>query len=346
MAVRLISAICLVLLICCANGFQKYARHQLHSLNSISFHRERSAVSPHTKPLTTLEVAAETTIISSIAGSLAGALGVGAAYPMDSLKTKAQTYAQSDANAQSLGLLGMYRIVKEQEGLSGFYKGVTGVMAAQGIIKATAFASNDWALHILQENPCLGWASTPFGSLCIAAGFAGAVSSFVINPIERVKILMQADTGGNYLNEIQCAACVLREDGLRGLAFRGLDATLWREIPGYGLYFVAYSLLMQTAAGQSLGPFAPLVCGAAAGMLCWIPVYPADVVKTAMQNTAGPSSVGAAQAPKGFFATAADLRRRGGWGIFFDGLTPKMLRAAINHAVTFYVYDTVMAFAS
>ncbi len=27
---------------------------------------------------------------------------------------------------------------------------------------------------------------------------------------------------------------------------------------------------------------------------------------------------------------------------FFDGLTPKMLRAAVNHSVTFYVYDIML----
>lgn len=110
---------------------------------------------------------------------------------------------------------------------------------------------------------------------------AGFVTSFLVNPIERIKILMQSDKSGVYKSEIDCAIKVISEDGLKGLLVRGLDATLAREIPGYGLYFVAYSLLMQSSIGLALGPtFSPLVCGAAAGCLSWIPVFPFDVIKT------------------------------------------------------------------
>ena len=117
--------------------------------------------------------------------------------------------------------------------------------------------------------------------LCAAAAFSGFVSSFVVNPIERIKILMQADKKGEFKSEIDCAAKVLERDGVKGLAVRGLDATLAREIPGYGIYFAVYSLLMQSPVAAALGPsFASLICGAAAGCISWIPVYPFDVVKT------------------------------------------------------------------
>ena len=53
--------------------------------------------------------------------------------------------------------------------------------------------------------------------------------------------------------EIDCFIKVVKKDGLKGFLFRGLDATLAREIPGYGLYFVIYFLLMQSTFGLSLG---------------------------------------------------------------------------------------------
>ena len=96
---------------------------------------------------------------------------------------------------------------------------------------------------------------------------------------------MQSDKNGIYQSSVDCALKVIRKDGLKGLLIRGLDATLAREIPGYGLYFVVYSVLMTSAFGLALGPnFAPLVCGAAAGCLSWIPVFPFDVVKTYVQQ--------------------------------------------------------------
>jgi Mitochondrial carrier protein len=56
-------------------------------------------------------------------------------------------------------------------------------------------------------------------------------------------------------------------------------------------------------------------------------------VKTIVQNTEG-DEISSIEVVK-------ELYESGGVGAFFDGLTPKMLRAAVNHAVTFWVYDLV-----
>jgi hypothetical protein len=71
------------------------------------------------------------------------------------------------------------------------------------------------------------------------------------------------------------------------------------------------------------------------GCACWIPVYPIDVIKTLVQNTEGGDSSSAID-------VAIQLYKDEGVGAFFNGLTPKMLRASVNHAVTFWVYDLMM----
>ena len=178
-------------------------------------------------------------------------------------------------------MLAMFQLVFREEGLGGFYGGVKGVMVGQAFIKAMEFSSNNWALamlssHFMGASTGLGGSGGAGGSLddpstslqvlCAAAAFSGFVTSFLVNPVERVKILMQADNQGQYKNEFDCASQILKRDGVAGFLGRGLEATLAREIPGYGLYFVAYSLLMQSEVGRLLGPTgAPLVCGAAAG---------------------------------------------------------------------------------
>ena len=177
----------------------------------------------------------------------------------------------------------------------------------------------------------------PTLSLLAAACYAGFVTSFFVTPIERVKLMLQASS--IYENEIDCLQSIIniKEEGLPGLVTRGLDATLAREIPGYGIYFLLYGLLTNTTTVDSLGAAAPLVLGALAGMVSWIPVYPIDVVKTLSQNTEG------GEDSKGSFAIAKDLYEVGGISAFYDGLTPKMMyRAAINHAVTFFVYDSII----
>ena len=71
------------------------------------------------------------------------------------------------------------------------------------------------------------------------------------------------------------------------------------------------------------------------GCACWIPVYPIDVVKTLVQNTEGGESLSSID-------VAIRLYNNEGIGAFFNGLTPKMIRASVNHAVTFWIYDLVM----
>lgn len=154
---------------------------------------------------------------------------------------------------------------------------------------------------------------------------------------ERVKVMMQAQQDSLYVNELECIRAVLDSEGWTGLFSRGLGPTLAREVPSYAIYFVVYRTLMSTALAGGLGSVAPLVCGAMSGCACWIPVYPVDVVKTIVQNTEGGDANNASA-----MNVAMQLYRDEGIGAFFDGLTPKMLRASVNHAVTFWVYDLVM----
>jgi hypothetical protein len=67
---------------------------------------------------------------------------------------------------------------------------------------------------------------------------------------------------------------------VQGLLFRGLDASLAKDIPGYVFYFVTYYNMVHSAPGLALGPLAPIIMGALAGMFSWSLVFPLDVCKT------------------------------------------------------------------
>jgi len=297
---------------------------------------------------------------SIMAGSLAGAIGVGVAFPLDTLKTKAQVMSSQNINtgydsvasistgenvvsanetSEPIGMLQLIPLIYNVEGIAGFYGGVKGMMIGQAFIKSVAFCVNDTALSLL---PTIFPTLTTTSSLLLAACLSGFITSFLVNPIERIKVMMQADSKGDdgdetqYGNEINCIKLVVKNDGWQGLLGRGLGPTLAREVPSYGIYFFLYGVLSRLPISESIGSFAPLVNGALSGMASWVPVYPVDVVKTLVQNTDGiTESVSSIEVAKELYAD-------GGIGAFFDGLTPKMLRAAINHAVTFFVYDMIM----
>jgi len=318
-------------------------------------------------------------VASLISGSLAGAIGVGVAFPFDTLKTKQIVLSQQreeelllagtsrskqpslpsnfvastvysgpstlfDATDQikyskvntNPGMLEVICHVLQKEGIHGFYSGIRMIMLSQAFIKALAFAANEschsWLLS--GDNTYLHLSSTQ--NLLFAACFAGFVTSFVVTPVERLKVVMQASPSDYYKNEADVLDRILRKDRWEGLLTRGLGATIAREVPSYGLFFSIYGSLMGTYEASLLGPvFAPLLFGAVSGIGSRVPVYPFDVVKTLVQNSEGGDEGQSTSA----FDTAVQLYKEGGITAFFDGVESKIIRAAVNHAVTFLVYN-------
>ena len=137
-------------------------------------------------------------------------------------------------------------------------------MFGEAFVKASLFGSNAWALSQL----CAPEESAGLVQLSAAAAFSGFVSSFVLNPIERIKILMQSNKG-MYSSEIDCTMKVIRNDGVGGLLLRGLDGMMIREIPGCIVYLLTYSLMMNSIAPVLFGPAASFISGASAGVCAW-----------------------------------------------------------------------------
>jgi len=161
----------------------------------------------------------------------------------------------------------------------------------------------------------------------------------VINPIERLKIQMQI-SNGEINDSYECLIQTIKSDGFHGLLFRGIDATLWREVPGYALYFLAYSYLSQQAIDTPIEPYAPLLCGAFAGAISWVPIYPFDVIKTNMQSKQNIEN----NINQSMIRVATDLKDKFGWNIFFNGLTPKLYRAVVADSVTFMTYEMILKY--
>ncbi len=150
---------------------------------------------------------------------------------------------------------------------------------------------------------------------------------------------MQASDNGAYASPAACVARLVESDGYDGLMFRGMGATAFREVPSYTLYFVAFEYVKSICLAFPVIPasLVPLLGGAAAGVASWVPVYPIDVVKTNIQAEVEGGG-------ESFVECASRLwREEGGMSPFWDGLGPKLLRAVVNHAVTFYVFELLTA---
>ena len=131
----------------------------------------------------------------------------------------------------------------------------------------------------------------------------------------------------------------------------------------YSLYFGVYGALQTYCGGGDSGTTSLLgptgtaaLYGAIAGCACWLPIYPIDVIRTMALNTDGSktSKMGDneydddnnddddAHNP---WQIAVHLYQTAGWQAFYDGLGARLLRQAVNHAVTFSVYEGLMSAA-
>jgi len=292
----------------------------------------------------TTELDFASTMASLFAGSIGGAIGVGVSYPFDTLSTKAQV---STGKSQSSTATTFARVWKES-GVRGFFEGVLVTMIGQALIKAIQFSVNEVSLLYMENHTAM---KSMLMKMTVAGTLAGFLSSFVVSPIELLKIRMQAqdnsvldkreDDAVSYQNEFDCAKQIVQEEGFRVLCFHGLLITIIREIPSFALYFVAYGLLTRSSLSHAMGPIAPLVNGALAGWAMWIPTYPLDIVKTKRQYQQNKKEkIGRTQ--PNLRQITAKIYQKGGGRAFFDGLEPKLARAAVKHAVTFWIYDIVM----
>lgn len=222
-------------------------------------------------------------------------------------------------------------------------------MLGQALIKAIQFATNEFTLSWLAQHSKI---SSHVYMLLISGVLSGLVSSFVVSPVELLKIRMQAQnkrtaktSDGNAMqtlthnNEIDCARWVIKNEGWMSLLTHGLWITIIREIPSFAIYFAVYGWLAKSSLAIILGNhIAPLVFGAIAGWAMWIPTYPIDIVKTIEQVQVKNHE----NDMLSWREIASKLYKTGGFKTFFEGLEPKLARAAIKHAVTFWCYEVIM----
>ncbi len=128
------------------------------------------------------------TAVSVLAGGVGSAIGVGVAFPIDSLKTKTQVKVCTKGTADET-IFARARNTYRHEGIAGFYGGVKAAMIGNALISAVSFSANQLVIGMLNASNFLGGgvsgrdASTPFVTLLLAACISGFVQTFVVVPV-------------------------------------------------------------------------------------------------------------------------------------------------------------------
>uniref|UniRef100_A0A1B0DI32 Mitochondrial carrier protein n=1 Tax=Phlebotomus papatasi TaxID=29031 RepID=A0A1B0DI32_PHLPP len=222
-------------------------------------------------------------------------------YPLDTIKCWQQ------ASNCRVGTA-MYKIIVMNNGLKGFYRGMTFPVLTTGLLNSMLFGIYGNTLRNLQLNVPDDEKRKKLQPrhIFIAGSVGGFLQAFVANPIELVKIRLQTRscvTSGSW----ECLKNILKTEGFLGL-YRGLTPMICRDIFPYGIYMLAYEQILNimgclpyiqeqrrrnaemklTSVNSNLELMLTTVSGSIAGVLSWIFVIPFDVIKTIMQAEPNP----------------------------------------------------------
>ena len=181
--------------------------------------------------------------------------------------------------------------------------------------------------------------------LSIAGAGAGAVVSFVLNPVELIKCRLQVQQSLSsefraYTGPIDCIVKTAKQEGVFGL-WKGQNAMLMREIPGNFAWFGVYELVCHAnipegGTKEELSPLVNILAGAASGVAYWTAFYPADTIKSQIQTNPEFKHEGIATTGRKIFQRSGIRGLYSGWGI-------TALRAAPAHGAIFVCYEKVAA---
>jgi len=267
-------------------------------------------------------------------GSIAGACGAFAVYPIDLVKTR----MQNQRTGSYIGEL-MYRNsfdcfqkVVRHEGLMGLYRGLVPQLMGVAPEKAIKLTMNDFARDKLKHLNG-GQLNVPLEML--AGGCGGASQVMFTNPLEIVKIRLQV--AGELADGAKVSAWgVVKELGFFGL-YKGSRACFLRDIPFSAIYFPAYAHLKPMFADETgyNSPLSLLTAGAIAGAPAASLVTPADVIKTRLQVVARAGQT----TYSGVLDATRKIYREEGFSAFWKGSIARMCRSSPQFGVTLVTYE-------
>lgn len=297
-----------------------------------------------------------------IAGWIGGASSVVVGHPLDTVKTRLQ--AGKGYKNMLHCVLSIYR----KETATGFFKGMSFPLASITLYNSFVFGVFSNSQRLISKyrygdgrHPC------SLLDLTVASMFTGLASVGLGAPVDLVKIRLQMQTqtllrenlhlAGNtnmtvqslslpsesrlYRGPIHCISSILQTEGVTGL-YRGAGAMVLRDVPGYALYFIPYTLicdLLTPDPNSTPHPASIWLAGGIAGSISWVTATPADVVKSRMQADAQLQ-----RKYRGILHCILDSYKTEGAQVFFRGASVNAIRGFPMSATMFLTYEMSLKF--
>jgi len=267
-------------------------------------------------------------------GSIAGATGATAVYPIDLVKTRMQNQRTGSYIGELMyrNSFDCFKKVVRHEGFRGLYRGLVPQLVGVAPEKAIKLTMNDLMRDKMTH---FNDGKLPLWGEVLAGACGGGSQVMFTNPLEIVKIRLQVAgeiAGGPRVS----AFGVIRELGFFGL-YKGSRACFLRDIPFSAIYFPAYAHLKPAFADENgyNSPLSLLVAGAIAGMPAASLVTPADVIKTRLQVKARSGQT----TYSGVLDATRKIYAEEGFSAFWKGAIARMCRSSPQFGVTLVTYE-------
>lgn len=165
------------------------------------------------------------------------------------------------------------------------------------------------------------------GNLVVGAAARTAVG-FALMPLTVAKVRFESSSYSSYNSVPSALRSIVKSEGLAGL-FRGWGATALRDAPYAGLYLVLYERLKTHL--DHFGALRNITAGLIAGVTATVITHPFDVARTRIQLY-----------PAEYKNLSRALRLIGRDELL-RGLWPRLLRKSLNSALTWAIYEELMA---
>jgi solute carrier family 25 carnitine/acylcarnitine transporter 20/29 len=227
-----------------------------------------------------------------IYGLIGGIVGTLFSHPPDTIKTRLQS-----ATANSF---------KDALKMGNLYRGVSAPLFGIGFEKLIVFG-------FYGECKKRGFSDALSG---VIGGFA---STLIVVPVDRIKILMQ--------NKEKISISLFKPKSL----YKGFSITLFRETPGFGIYFTTYNTLTNNF-NKDKHLLKSFLFGGISGFTSWVFIYPSDLIKTKYQSIKCNSNITINQVIK-------DIYKNYGLKGFYKGFNYAIMRAVPLHGGVFLGYE-------
>ncbi|KOB57037.1 Mitochondrial carnitine/acylcarnitine translocase [Operophtera brumata] len=263
---------------------------------------------------------------------------------MDTIKVRLQTMPvpKPGETAVYRGTYDCFKKTIQKEGFRGLYKGMSAPLTGVAPIFALSFFGFGLGKRLIKtdENQVL---TKP--ELFAAGAFSGIFTTSIMAPGERIKCLLQIQQGGHapqkYSGMVDCTRQLYAEGGIRSI-YKGSMATILRDMPASGMYFMTYEwlkeVLLPVDATAKLKMMTTVVAGGCAGIANWLVGMPADVLKSRLQ-TAPEGTY-----PRGMRDVFKQLMEREGPTALYKGVAPVMIRAFPANAACFVGFELAINF--